>query len=106
MLDKDPILGEIVRRFVEAFHPDKIILFGSRASGTGQHNSDYDLLVVVSRLAAPSRSLSLQAHLLLSDMDIAKDIFFTTRDKFEVRKNVVNTLAEIAYNDGKELYAA
>ena len=106
LLAKDRVLSEIVKRFVKEFQPTKIILFGSRAAGTAQADSDYDILVVVPTLAAAPRTLSLQAHSLLSDLDAAKDIFFTSLERFEARKAVVNTLAEIAYHDGEELYAA
>ncbi len=33
ILKRDPVLGEIVRRLVEAFHPERIYLFGSKARG-------------------------------------------------------------------------
>ena len=39
-------LEQIVRRIVEAYDPDKIILFGSYAYGTPGPDSDYDLLVI------------------------------------------------------------
>jgi predicted nucleotidyltransferase len=35
------------RRVAERFHPDKIILFGSYASGTPHEDSDVDILVVM-----------------------------------------------------------
>jgi len=40
------ILADVVRRVVEAAHPDKIILFGSAARGEMGPNSDLDLLVI------------------------------------------------------------
>ena len=47
MVDQDTI-KEIVRRIVEVAKPDRIILFGSRASGDASSGSDVDLLVVKS----------------------------------------------------------
>jgi predicted nucleotidyltransferase len=41
-----PALAEIVRRVVDAAHPDSIILFGSAARGETGPDSDLDLLVV------------------------------------------------------------
>ena len=38
-------LGEAVRRLVEAAHPRRIILFGSRARGDAHGDSDVDLLI-------------------------------------------------------------
>lgn len=40
-------IKEMVRRIVEQFQPEKIILFGSYARGTAGLNSDVDLLADV-----------------------------------------------------------
>jgi predicted nucleotidyltransferase len=39
-------LAEATRRLVEAAHPLKIILFGSRVRGDAREDSDVDLLVI------------------------------------------------------------
>jgi predicted nucleotidyltransferase len=38
---------KVIDQIVERFHPLKIILFGSRATGHAREDSDYDLLVVM-----------------------------------------------------------
>jgi HEPN domain-containing protein/predicted nucleotidyltransferase len=43
----EPVLGALTRALVERFHPDCIILFGSRARGDAREDSDYDLAVVI-----------------------------------------------------------
>lgn len=43
----DEILAEIVRRIVERFDPEQIILFGSYAYGQPHQDSDVDLFVVM-----------------------------------------------------------
>lgn len=43
----EDILSEVIRRLVEEFDPEKIILFGSRAWGNPGPDSDYDLFVIV-----------------------------------------------------------
>ena len=52
-------IQEIVRQIVERFRPQKIILFGSYASGAPTGDSDVDLLVVMggtnSRFTLPPR---------------------------------------------------
>jgi predicted nucleotidyltransferase len=40
-------IEEMVRRIVERFDPERIILFGSHARGTANPDSDIDLLVVM-----------------------------------------------------------
>jgi hypothetical protein len=47
---QDGRLNEAVTRLVDDLHPCAIILFGSRARGTDQPESDYDLLVISERL--------------------------------------------------------
>ena len=42
----DPVLEAIRRRLVRAVDPQTIILFGSRARGDADADSDYDLLIV------------------------------------------------------------
>jgi HEPN domain-containing protein/predicted nucleotidyltransferase len=45
----DSILDDLTEVLVERFHPDSVILFGSRARGDARDDSDYDLAVVVDR---------------------------------------------------------
>lgn len=105
ILNTDLILAEMVRRLVAEFHPYKIFLFGSRAAGNARDDSDYDFLVVMPE-PGDSRKQAVRAYDLLGDIGGAKDLLFTNREKFERRKTVVNTIAEIVTTDGVELYAA
>lgn len=102
----DYIVKEIVRKLVPEFRPTAIFLFGSRATGTAGPDSDYDLLIVVPKLSNSSRELSVRAREVLSKLDASFDIFFISKEKFDRQKNIVNTLADAAQFEGKELYAA
>ena len=55
---EDKICQEIVRHIREVANSRKIVLFGSRARGDGDENSDYDLLVVKAKV----KSRSDEAH--------------------------------------------
>ncbi|MFQ6098815.1 MAG: nucleotidyltransferase domain-containing protein, partial [Armatimonadota bacterium] len=44
--EQEAVLKEIVRRIVQAYDPDKVILFGSFARGTAARHSDVDLAVI------------------------------------------------------------
>ncbi len=41
----EPRVDEILQRVVAAFHPRRIMLFGSRAQGEARPGSDLDLFV-------------------------------------------------------------
>jgi len=45
-LSPEAELQQIVRRIVETYAPDKIILYGSYAYGTPGPDSDFDLLII------------------------------------------------------------
>ena len=47
------LLQEITRRIVERFAPEKVVLFGSRSSGTSHVDSDVDLLVIMKTSGSP-----------------------------------------------------
>lgn len=47
LLDQDLVLMEIVRRLVGAYRPECVHLFGSKARGDADSDSDYDPLVVI-----------------------------------------------------------
>jgi len=61
----DDLLHEIVQRIVLAFDPETVILFGSRAYGEPEPDSDVDLLVVTDALT--DRSV-FERHRAVSDL--------------------------------------
>lgn len=107
VLDKDPILAEIVRRLVQDFHPSRIFLFGSRARDDAKAWSDYDLLLVVPPTDVPGYRLAQRAHrYTLQGTPAPVDVVIITESQFEAKKSVIGTIPEAALHEGKELYAA
>jgi hypothetical protein len=47
ILGQDPALAELAGRLVEAYVPERVYLFGSKARGDAGPDSDYDLMVIV-----------------------------------------------------------
>ena len=43
----EQVIGELVRRIADQFHPQQVILFGSHARGNPGPESDVDLLVIM-----------------------------------------------------------
>ena len=104
--DTDPILAEIVQRLVELLQPERIYLFGSRARGDAGPDSDYDLMVVVSRLTEPAYRLAQRAHSVLWGLDTAADILVWSRDAFDGRLHLKASLPATVVREGTLLHAA
>jgi predicted nucleotidyltransferase len=101
----DAQLGEITRRLIDAYRPELIFLFGSRARGDGGPDSDYDLLVVVSDSAPPGRRESRLAYEVLWGAGRAGDVVVVTRGYFEGRAHLRASLPGTVLREGKLLYA-
>lgn len=95
----DAVAGAVVRKIAAEVRPDKIYLFGSRASGTGGPESDVDVLLVCSGKESP-REIRLKTHRLFSHPSFSLDVFVLSRDEFEAQKRVANTLAREASESG------
>lgn len=94
----------MVRRIVERFDPDQIILFGSHARGAGGPDSDIDLLVVMS-VQGSRREKQVEIRLALHDLEFAKDVIVTTPEDFSWRKEIPGTIERPAAREGRVLYA-
>ena len=70
--DPKPIIEEMVRRIVERFHPERIILFGSHATGRAGPESDVDLLVVMRGVEGRRRLPATAIGVALMGIDIPR----------------------------------
>jgi predicted nucleotidyltransferase len=110
MRNKDRVMSirkairEMTRRIVEEFHPERVILFGSHATGRAGPDSDVDLLVVMP-VEGSKRQKQLEIRLALHDIRVPKDIIVSTPDEFEWRREIVGTIEEPAAREGNVLYA-
>ena len=101
----EKLIGEIVRRILTAGKPDKIILFGSAATGTMTRDSDIDLLVVE---ASPgnSREESIRFRRTLHGLGYPFDVIVISTEWFEASKGVIGGIAYPANKYGKVIYGA
>ena len=102
----DAIVGSILRRLVEAYQPEAVYLFGSRARGRADSDSDYDLLVVVPADAPEAHRRPQLAVRALRGVGVPVDAVIMTRPSFDLRAHVVNSLPETALREGRLLYGA
>ena len=99
----DLIIDDVVQRLIGSFDPLKIILFGSRARGDANPDSDWDFLVVMpdgtDRQAAAVGMLK-----RLADLPIAKDVVVTTPQDLDRRFDDVSSVLLPAMEEGKVLH--
>lgn len=100
----DALIDEIVRRVRTVASPDRIILFGSAASGNMDADSDIDLLVV-DHDPGNRRRASVRIDEALSGLGYPFDVIVMTTDWFEASKDVIGGIAYPAHHYGKVIYA-
>ena len=103
-LTAERAITEMVRRIVERFDPERIILFGSHARGAAGPNSDVDLLVVMP-VEGSKREKQLEIRKALRGIRAPIDIAVSTPEEFEWRREIVGTIEYPAVTEGKLLYA-
>ena len=99
----DILMTEIVRRIVVTAHPQKVILFGSRARGEAHPGSDIDLLIVANDIR-PRSQRSCDLYGILSDIPIPMDILVYRADEIEDWRNVPQAFVTTAVREGSVLY--
>ena len=107
MKRKSPIqaaIAKMVKRIVERFDPEQVILFGSHARGTAGPDSDVDLLVVMKEVDQ-KRAKQVEMRCALHDIKVPKDIIVVTSIEVERLRNIVGTIIRPALREGKVLYA-
>jgi len=99
------LVQEIVRRLLTVSMPDRIIMFGSAASGQMTPDSDIDLLLVA---PSPANTLEERARLRrsLRGLGFAFDVFIIAADRFEESKNIFGGIAYPAHKYGRVIYEA
>ena len=102
----DPALHEIVIRLVDAFRPERVYLFGSKARGDAGPDSDYDILIVVPDDAHPDRRSSRLAYQVLRGTGVAADVVVWTRSAFDARLHLRASFPSTVVEEGQLLYGA
>src|SRR4030042_600146 len=98
--ESESAIRQAVDRIAKRFHPDKIILFGSRARGQGGLNSDADLLVVMP-VEGSKRQQAVQIDLALEGIPIPIDLIVVTPEEVEKYSDVMGTIIREAVREGK-----
>ena len=84
----------------------KIILFGSRAKGTSDSNSDWDFLIIIpnhlTRLQKKNISHELRKK-FAKELDLPCDIIIKSDREVKERKNIPGSIVKTALAEGKAL---
>jgi predicted nucleotidyltransferase len=96
-------IEQMVTRIVEHFRPQRVILFGSRARGDAQDDSDFDLLII-----APSNEprwrRTVPVYRRLTGLGIPKDIVWWTPEEIAEWRNVKSHFINTVLREGRVLY--
>ena len=97
-------IEKILKRIVNRYKPDKVVLFGSYAYGNPTEDSDLDLLVVrSSNLPRYKRAREIRKY-LWGITDVPKDIIVYTPEEIEDWRGVEEAFITNIMKKGKILY--
>jgi predicted nucleotidyltransferase len=99
------LIDEIIARILTVTPAERIILFGSAATGKMTRDSDIDLLILKTE-PDNTRRESVQVRRALSGLGYPFDIIVMSMERFEESKGVIGGLAFPANKYGKVIYEA
>jgi predicted nucleotidyltransferase len=101
----ETLLNELIRRVLTVANPDRIILFGSAATGQMTKDSDIDLLVVEPALAnTHERRVAIRGA--VGDIGYPVDVIVMRTERFERTKRLIGGIAYPANKYGRVIYEA
>jgi uncharacterized protein len=99
-----PVPADLLNAVIEYFHPQRIILFGSRARGDATRDSDIDLLIIVDD-DTPSEKLTWPAGYECGrSVEPSADVTPCRESVFGAQRGIAGTLAYEATQDGLVVY--
>lgn len=99
----DSLVHEVIRRILSVSQPDRIILFGSAATGAMHRDSDIDLLVL-ERQTQNARRESVRIGDALRGLGYAFDVMVMDTERFEETKGLIGGIAYPANRSGIVIY--
>ena len=97
------LLQEITQRIVESFSPEKVILFGSQASGAPRADSDIDLLVIMnSQLTTIQHAVEVKRA--CRPRFVSMDVLVKTPEELATRLQQGNLFLRQILEQGRVLY--
>ncbi|MBA4370582.1 MAG: nucleotidyltransferase domain-containing protein [Coriobacteriaceae bacterium] len=88
---------------VSGFDPLRILLFGSRARGEGDERSDFDLLVVLPKVA-DKHATAVAMLVALGHLAVPVDVIPTDPAEIERRGDAAGSVLHEALHEGEIVY--
>ena len=98
-------LQEAVGRIVAAFHPTKVILFGSHARGEADEGSDVDLMVIKQQVENRYEEM-IGLREAVGPVGAGVDVLVYSEAEVEARRDWCSSPIYWALREGKVLYEA
>jgi predicted nucleotidyltransferase len=108
-MDKYPVqvtetlLEEITRKIVDRFDPEKIVLFGSRSTGSPRTDSDVDLLVIMDTSESPIQR-AVEVKRACRPRFVSMDVLVKTPEEVKARLERGSFFLSEVLEQGKVLY--
>lgn len=99
----DETIQEIVQRLLRVCRPDRVILFGSAATGTMTPDSDIDLLVLEPQVH-DVREEATRLRAALDGVRYPIDVIVMSRERFDETRGVIGGIAFPAARYGRVIY--
>jgi uncharacterized protein len=99
----DAGLATLIARIVAAADPVAIHLFGSRARGGHDEESDYDLFVVVDD-DFPQPANPITGHAMVRGSGVPADVLVVRASAFALNRDEVGTMSYEASHHGRVVY--
>jgi predicted nucleotidyltransferase len=96
-------LNEVAKQLVEAFDPQRIILFGSHACGQASPDSDVDLLIVMESDERPAARAT-RVSRLLRPRPFPMDLLVRTPREIKRRLEMEDQFIREILENGRVLY--
>jgi predicted nucleotidyltransferase len=96
-----------IKSLVISFLPDsKVLLFGSRARGKANNQSDYDLLIVTTDTLAPRVKMNLENKIrkaLIYSLNPPFDVILQSQSEIEEKRNLTGHIVHYAMKEAVEI---